>query len=50
VSVRALAAAFGERLGKTPILLGAEETTCWLVNTREAARAVRLSGRPARAQ
>jgi nucleoside-diphosphate-sugar epimerase len=38
VSVRALAAAFGERLGKTPILLGAEETTCWLVNTREAAR------------
>jgi nucleoside-diphosphate-sugar epimerase len=38
VSVRALAAAFGERLGRTPVLHGAEEPTCWLVNTGEAAR------------
>jgi hypothetical protein len=38
VSVRALAAAFGARFGRSPVLTGTEEPTCWLVNTAEAAR------------
>jgi nucleoside-diphosphate-sugar epimerase len=33
VSVRALAHAFGERLGRTPVLEGEEQSTAWLVNT-----------------
>jgi len=44
VSIRALAHAFGRRLGKAPVLEGEEARTAWLVNTGEAAR---LFGYPA---
>lgn len=37
-SVRALAAAFGDRLGRTPVLTGEESATAWLVNTAEQTR------------
>ena len=36
VSVRALAAEFGKRFGKTPVLAGREAPTAWLVDTRAA--------------
>ena len=36
VSIRALAAAFGARLGREPVFTGAEAPTGWLVNTRNA--------------
>jgi nucleoside-diphosphate-sugar epimerase len=42
-SIRALAAAFGERFGVKPVLTGAEATDAWLVDTRAAQR---LFGRP----
>lgn len=43
LSVRSLAAAFGERFGRTPVLAGSEAPTAWLTNTAEAQR---LFGRP----
>jgi len=36
--VRWLAEAFGERLGKTPVLQGKETPSAWLIDTREAQR------------
>ncbi len=38
VSVLALAAALGTRLGRPPVFTGAEAETAWLVNTAEATR------------
>jgi nucleoside-diphosphate-sugar epimerase len=38
ISVRSLAHAFGDRLGKKPVFAGTEAAECWLVNTAEAAR------------
>ena len=43
VSVRSLAAEFGKRFGKAPVVTGTESATAWLVNT-EAVR--RLLGAP----
>jgi nucleoside-diphosphate-sugar epimerase len=37
-SIRALAAAFGERFGVAPVFTGAESPTAWLVNTAAAQR------------
>ena len=44
ISIRSLAAAFGERLGIEPRFAGREADTAWLVNTGEAQR---LFGKPA---
>jgi nucleoside-diphosphate-sugar epimerase len=38
VSVRWLAEAFGQRLGKKPVFTGSEAADAWLVNTAEATR------------
>jgi NAD dependent epimerase/dehydratase family len=38
VSIRALAEAFGKRLGKAPHFTGSESTTGWLINAGEAHR------------
>ncbi|MBL8836060.1 MAG: NAD(P)-dependent oxidoreductase [Alphaproteobacteria bacterium] len=38
LSVRVLANAFAARFGRSALLEGSEEPTCWLVNTGEAAR------------
>ena len=38
VSVRALAQALGERLGRAPVFIGTESADGWLVNTAEATR------------
>lgn len=43
LSVRALAEAFGKRLGRAPVLTGTEAPTAWLTST---AQAQRLFGRP----
>lgn len=43
LSIRALAEAFGKRLGKAPRLIGAEASVGWLTNTGEA---LRLFGYP----
>jgi len=37
-SIRRLAASFGERFGRAPVLTGSEAPTAWLVDTREAQR------------
>lgn len=37
-SVRALAEAFGSRMGTKPVLIGTEAETAWLVNTSQATR------------
>jgi len=38
VSIRSLAQAFGQRLGKPPVFAGVEAAEAWLVNTAEATR------------
>jgi nucleoside-diphosphate-sugar epimerase len=46
VSVRALASAFGRRLGRKPAFEGTEAPTGWLVNTAECARLMGYPGVP----
>ena len=46
VSVRALAAEFGRRLGKSPLVTGSEAPTAWLLNTDAAQKLFGVPGIP----
>jgi nucleoside-diphosphate-sugar epimerase len=46
ISVRALAQALGERLGRAPVFIGTESSDGWLVNTAEATRLFGYPGAP----
>ena len=49
LAVRDLAAKFGERLGRAPVIVGKEEPTAWLTDTSQAVKTVRPADRRHRA-